>query len=131
MKTGAILTMKIGLLALAAGCCTLNQPDDPCRRDEATVLIGPGQLHMKPECVSTVPGGTVTLHLKLAQGVNNVKTKTKESALWLNTAITTERREETVVIEVPEDACPGGNCEFRYEVIADGVGVLDPRVRVR
>jgi hypothetical protein len=58
MKTVAILIMKSGLLVLAGGCYTLNQPDDPCWRDEATVLIGPGQLHMKPECVSTVPGGT-------------------------------------------------------------------------
>lgn len=130
MKKSAIWTMMGVVPVLASGCCTLNQPDDPCRSDNATVFVAPGQLHVKPECVTTEAGGTITLELRRAEGVGPVETvpaTVNEAATWLS-ASSDER--DTIVIEVPEDICESGVCEFKYEIRVEGVGMLDPRVRV-
>ena len=136
MRTRAIWVVAGLILASFAGCSPLNQYSDPCRGNSATVSVGPGQLHMRPECLEIEAGGSIELRLRLADGVGDVMTRpapANENAKWLSSS---ELRDGTIVLTAPSeksgnDPCQEDVCEYKFEIIADKVGELDPRVRIR
>lgn len=135
MKTRAIWLVVSLVPAIIAGCCTLNRPGD-CRGDRATIMAAPAQLHMRPACLSVDGGESVTLRLKVADGVRSVQTQPAPEnsfASWLNGSA---ERGGAIVLTAPTskdkaDSCRENYCEYKFEILVDGVGMLDPRVQIR
>lgn len=129
--------MTAGLLSLlAAGCCTLNEPGAPCRSDSATIMAAPGQLHIKPECLTVAAGESLTLRLRVADSVRAVSTRPGAGFAFASWLSGSAERGGAIVLTAPSekntgDACTDRECEYKFEILVDGVGMLDPRVRVR
>lgn len=136
MKTGSNWVLVAVAPLLAVGCCTLNEPGDPCARGEATIFAAPAELRVKPECVEVEEGQTVTLRLVRPDGFrSDVETRAapeNKEATWLNAV----SEGDTIRLRAPaRGLAEGGRCTpeyciYKYEIAVEGVGVLDPRVRV-
>ncbi len=140
MKTRVEITLIALMSTLFAACCTIGQPDTECSGDTATIKYGPGMLLVSPECLEVEAGDAVTLKLEgppLERGqAQTRRDRNKDSREgWLDEDNTDQR--DRIVINVPPIGGEGGTspcgkdyCDFKYEIVIEGVGVLDPRIRV-
>lgn len=123
---------------LIGGCCTLSEYDDDCessRGNRVVLTAGAAQLQAKPECIVVEPGDSITFERRAAEGVGTIRTVGKvgpQNADWLNSTGDRDEEPPTAPEFEPNLAgCDENVCEYGYEVIVEGVGRLDPRVRVR
>jgi hypothetical protein len=119
-------------LALLMGGCAVDKDVDPeltCRDRVVTVNHARGFLAAHPEYIVVCPGQSILINLVPPVERGSARTTPAEehvdSAPWLNSENGEDRR--NVVVQIPTDVEPG---EYKYNITIDGVGTLDPRVRV-
>lgn len=125
---------------LAAGCAVAPR-DGACSRQSARIIANPGTLRINHECLQADPGQVIRLELVGGKAPGTARTrpdaKKNPNANWLDRSNTDERE---IRIEVPAvkpvdpregaESCEENVCTFKYEIVVDGVGTLDPRIRV-
>lgn len=100
-------------------------PHARCGAPPITVVHARGYLALNPETVDPCRGDRLTINLAPPVAPGSARTAPAEGGpQWL-------RRENktrgTIYIDVPKDTKPG---VYKYSITIDGVGMLDPRVRI-
>lgn len=127
----------VGTPWLIAACAAgTGIPECPAG-DTVRVTSKRGELAARPECITVARGSSFTLQLRDRPAAGMARTRpdseTNPGAGWLQRA---NEEGRDIVISVPAgapaaDLCDDTGCYYKYEIEVDGVGVLDPRVRVR
>lgn len=118
--------MATGVASLLAGCAQMAER--PCS-DTVTVDYREAFLHARPPLAQVCRGGTLTVIFRpigkdggkpahTAPGPQNGK------AAWLRGS---SPKGDRIVLDIDESVPLG---EYKYDVTVDGIGTLDPRVRV-
>lgn len=140
MEKTIVLVCLVAICGLTAGCAVAPR-DDACSRQSAKIIANPGTLRINHECIQANPGQLIRLELVGGKPIGTARTRPdpekNPNANWLDRSNTDERE---IIIEVPSvrpvdpregaDSCEEEVCTFKYEIVVDGVGTLDPRVRV-
>jgi hypothetical protein len=131
-KIFIMLTMGL----IASGCAgkdPINGDSDPeikCQDRNVTVLHARGFLTAHPEYIVVCPGQRILI--KVVPPVDPGQARTmaggeNQEARWLNS--TNKQDRHRTIIQIP-DAKDVEEGEYKYSITIDGVGTLDPRVRV-
>lgn len=137
MRTSANWTLAGTLILVAGCCCTPKDLGGRCGGDTATIIAGAAHLQVKPECLAVDAGDPIMLEIRKVDGVGVITVESKPGPLdasrWLKGS---SREGETIVIETPGreaalGSCEEGVCEYHFEIEAQNIGKLDPRVRIR
>jgi hypothetical protein len=137
----AIVLVCFGAICGLAAGCAVAPLDGACSSQPARIVANPGRLQINHECVQADPGQTIRLELVGGKPPGTAHTRPdpekNPNANWLDRSNTDERE---IRIEVPAvkpvdpregaDSCDENVCTFKYEIVVDGVGMLDPRIRV-
>jgi hypothetical protein len=134
------ILMCVGAMYGLAGC-VISPPDVSCRGQSAKIHASPGMLRINNECISARAGQTIRLELVGGKAPGTVHTRPDRqknaNAKWLDQSNTDEGEIRFVVPAVKPvdtrdgaDSCEENVCTFKYEIVVDGVGMLDPRIRV-
>lgn len=123
-----MITVSLGLV----GCVTNGKDVDPelkCRDRLVTVNHAAGYLSAHPEYIDMCAGQRITINVAppVDQGAARTAPAGKgnpEDANWLSSRNGNENR---IVIDIPNGTAYG---TYKYSITIDGVGTLDPRVRV-
>ncbi len=118
--------LAVGSVALLAGCAQMAGRD--CN-DTVTVNYRAASLRASPELAEVCPGGTLTVRLRPPAAAGAARTapgSANPNANWLSGRAAKGDRIELVPdeneVEVGET--------YKYNITIDGIGTLDPRVRV-
>ena len=102
----------------------------PSKDVSVTVNHKASVLKVTPELRNVRLGGTVTIKTVPAKGKNKAHTKQEPGTpRWLTGYC---NRKGEIVLPVPENALGPRQKEktYKYSVMVDGVGMIDPRVKV-
>ncbi|MEX2126384.1 MAG: hypothetical protein WD795_20995 [Woeseia sp.] len=103
-------------------------PETTCGDRAVTVYQSTGFLAVYPEYIDVCAGYRVTITAVPRVADGNVRTQPEEGNPGMDGWLGVEGRPGgAVVIGVPADATAG---VYKYGIIVDGVGMLDPRIRV-
>lgn len=126
---------KISMMAVSlgfVGCATNGKHVDPeliCRDRRVTVNHAAGFLVAHPEYIEMCSGQSFTIHVVPPVDEGKARTTpgkgTPDDANWLNS--NNEKERNKIVIDIPKGTPYD---EYKYSITIDGVGTLDPRVRV-
>lgn len=130
--------MTVALMpVLVIGCTCMGPSDTRCRGNTATITHGPGYLRVVPECLSVNAGETVTLILRPSIEPGKAETRSSgknDDGSWLDSTNSDPKAIRIVAPEnrvgMDDEVCNDDYCEYKFDVVIDGVGTLDPRVRV-
>jgi hypothetical protein len=122
-----VTILAMGLVALLAGCAQMAGSE--CN-DTVTVDYKEAFLHARPPVASVCRGGTLTV---VFHPIGNEKDKAVHTApgpqngnaSWLSGRST---KGDQIVLHIDEKAQVGQI--YKYSITVDGIGMLDPRVRV-
>lgn len=119
--------LATAVAALLAGCAQMAET--PCK-NEVTVDYREAFLHARPPVVDVCRGGTLTVILNPVGSERDKPAHTAPgpqngTANWLSGR---SLKGEDIVLDIDEKAQVGQ--EYKYSVTVDGIGTLDPRVRV-
>lgn len=118
------------LAATLAACAAREMPGDPelvCRDRLVTVNHAAGYLAAHPEHLEVCAGNAVIVNIAppVASGGARTVPAGERRPEWLGRSNTRERGR--IEIRVPESAEYG---TYKYAIVIDGVGSLDPRLTV-
>lgn len=127
---------KISMMAVSlglVGCVTNGKDVDPelkCRDRLVTVNHAAGFLTAHPEYIEMCAGQRLTINVAPPVDKGAARTapaKSNPDATWLDSRKGAEEDEDKIVIDIPEGTKYD---EYKYSITIDGVGTLDPRVRI-
>jgi hypothetical protein len=126
--------IALALMALMAGCASLDRSPTACKDRTVVLNYARGSIGINPNdyVIDMCPGYSVRVKL-VGPGVKTGGARTKEKlennphpARWLNR---TNVDGDFILIEVPE-AGVQPNEAYSYNIYVDGIGMLDPVIRI-
>jgi len=120
---------SLAVAAALSACAAHELPGDPelvCRDRIVTVNHAAGYLAAHPEHVDVCAGRDVFIELMppVAETAARTEPADERQPDWLRGR---HRERGRIAISVPADAAYG---TYKYNVVIDGVGTLDPRLTV-
>lgn len=89
-----------------------------------------GHLEVQPERIEAYPDSTVTLRFRNGAPLGNAHTKQVGiGADWLDADNDNKVSPDEIVLVVPREARRG--TEYKYVLVVDGIGTLDPVIVIQ
>jgi hypothetical protein len=128
------IAKMVTIAILTSGCAAngyVSGADDPelvCQDRQVTVNHAPAFLVAYPEYLVVCPGQQIVVNIVPAVPSGSAATAPAEKNPGLSGWLQSENREGgRIVLQIPEGTVAG---EYKYSITIEGVGTLDPRVRI-